>query len=57
MENVMMAVFAVAGVGFSVAIALLVEEVVVGGMFRLMFARAHAQRSEQRRREEEYVAD
>jgi len=57
MENVMMAVFAVAGVGFSVAIALLVEEVVVGGMFRLMFARVHAQRSEQRRREEEYVAD
>jgi hypothetical protein len=57
MENVMMAVFGVAGVGFSVAIALLVEEVVVGGMFRLMFARAHAQRSEQRRREEEYVAD
>ena len=57
MENAMMAVFAVAGVGFSVAIALLVEEVVVGGMVRLMFARAHAQRSEQRRREEEYVAD
>jgi hypothetical protein len=57
MENAMMAVFAVVGVGFSVAIALLVEEVVVGGMFRLMFARAHAQRSEQRRREEEYVAD
>jgi hypothetical protein len=57
MENAMMAVFAVAGVGFSVAIALLVEEVVVGGMFRLMFARAHAQRSEQRRREEGYVAD
>lgn len=53
----MMAVFAVAGVGFSLAIALLVEEVVVGGIFRLMFARAHAQRSEQRRREEEYVAD
>jgi hypothetical protein len=57
MENTMMAVFAVAGVGFSVAIALLVEEVVVGGMCRLMFARAQAQRSEQRRREEEYVAD
>jgi hypothetical protein len=57
MENAMMAVFAVAGVGFSVTIALLVEEVVVGGVFRLMFARAHAQRSEQRRREEEYVAD
>jgi hypothetical protein len=57
MESAMMAVFAVAGVGFSVAIALLVEEMVVGGMFRLMFARAHAQRSEQRRREEEYVAD
>jgi len=57
MENAMMAVFAVVGVGFSVAIALLVEEVVVGGMVRLMFARAHAQRSEQRRREEEYVAD
>ncbi len=57
MENAMIAVFAVAGVGFSVAIALLVEEVVVGGMFRLMFAHAQAQRSEQRRREEEYVAD
>ena len=57
MENAMMALFAVVGVGFSVAIALLVEEVVVGGMVRLMFARAHAQRSEQRRREEEYVAD
>ncbi len=57
MENAMMALFAVAGVGFSIAIALLVEEVVVGGVFRLMFARAHAQRSEQRRREEEYVAD
>jgi hypothetical protein len=57
MENTMMAVFAVAGVGFSVAIALLVEEVVVGGMFRLMFARAQAQRSEQRRKEKEYVAD
>jgi hypothetical protein len=57
MENAMMAVFAVAGVGFSVAIALLVEEVVMGGMFRLMFARAQAQRSEQRRRKEEYVAD
>ncbi|HKT69838.1 MAG TPA: hypothetical protein VJP83_10390 [Terriglobales bacterium] len=57
MESAMMAVFAVAGVGFSVAIALLVEEMVVGGMFRLMFARAHAQRSEQRRRGEEYVAD
>lgn len=53
----MMAVFAVAGVGFSVAIAFLVEEAVVGGMFRLMFARAHAQSSEQRRREEGYVAD
>jgi hypothetical protein len=57
MENAMMALFAVVGVGFSVAIALLVEEVVMGGMFRLMFARAHAQRSEQKRRERAYVAD
>ncbi|HEV2115250.1 MAG TPA: hypothetical protein VGR48_04435 [Terriglobales bacterium] len=57
MENAMMAAFAVAGVTFSVAIALLVEEVVVGGMFRLMFARAQAQRSEQRRKEAGYVAD
>jgi hypothetical protein len=43
MENAMMVVFAVAGVGFSVVIALLVEEVVVGGMFRLMFARPRAE--------------
>ena len=57
MENAMMAVFAVAGVTFSLAIAFLVEELVVGGMFRLMFARAHAQVAEQRRKEESYVAD
>ena len=57
MENAMMAAFAVAGVTFSVAIALLVEEVVVGGMFRLMFARAQAHRSEHRRKEAGYVAD
>lgn len=57
MENAMMALIAVAGVTFSVAVALLVEEMLVGGMFRLMFARAHAQRPEQRRKEEEYVAD
>ena len=57
MENAMMALFAVAGVAFSLAVALLVEEMLVGGMFRLIFARAHAQRSEQRRKEEEYVAD
>ncbi len=57
MENAMMALFAVAGVAFSLAVALLVEEMLVGGMFRLMFARAHAQRSEQRRKEKDYVAD
>ena len=57
MEQAMMALIAVAGVTFSVAIALLVEELVMGGMFRLMFVRAHAHRSEQRRKEEEYVAD
>lgn len=57
MENTMMAVFAVAGVTFSIAIAFLVEELVVGGMFRLMFARAHAQAAEQRRKEGSYVAD
>jgi hypothetical protein len=57
MENAMMALFAVAGVTFSVAIAFLVEELVVGGMFHLMFARAHAQIAEQRRKEEDYVAD
>ena len=57
MESAMVALFAVAGVTFSVAVALLVEEMLVGGMFRLMFARAHAQRSEQRRKEKEYVAD
>jgi hypothetical protein len=56
MENAVMALVAVAGVVFSVAIALLTEELVVGGMFRLMFARAQAQRSEQRRKENEYVA-
>ena len=54
MENAMMALFAVAGVTFSVAIAFLVEELVVGGMFHLMFARA--QIAEQRRKEEKYVA-
>ena len=57
MENTMMAVFAVVGVTFSIAIAFLVEELVVGGMFRLMFARAHAQAAEQRRKEKSYVAD
>jgi len=57
MENAFMAVCAVAGMTFSIAIALLVEEVVVGKMFRLMFARAQAQRSEQRRKEKQYVAD
>ena len=57
MENAITALFAVAAVTFSVAIALLVEELVVGGMFQLLFARAHAHRAEQRRREENYVAD
>ena len=57
MENAMAAVFAVAGLTFSVAIALLVEELVVGGMFRLLFARAHAHNTELRRKEGNYVAD
>ena len=57
MENAMMGVFAVAGVTFSVAIAFLVEELVVGGMFHLMFARAQAQIAEQRRKEEDYAGD
>jgi len=56
MEQAMMALIAVAGVTFSVAIALLVEELVMGGMFRLMFVRAQAQIAEQRREEEQYVA-
>ena len=56
MEQAMMALIAVAGVTFSVAIALLVEELVMGGMFRLMFVRAQAQIPEQRQEEEEYVA-
>ncbi len=56
MERAMMALIAVAGVTFSVAIALLVEELVMGGMFRLMFARAQAQIAEQRGKGEEYVA-
>ncbi len=57
MANAMMALFAVAGVSFSVAIAFLVEELVVGGMFRLMFARAQAQFAEQNRKEENYAGD
>ena len=56
MEHAMMALIAVAGVTFSVAIALLVEELVMGGMFRLMFARTQAQIAEQRGKGEEYVA-
>lgn len=56
MERAMMALIAVAGVTFSVAIALLVEELVMGGMFRLMFAQGQAQIAEERRKEEEYVA-
>jgi hypothetical protein len=56
MENAIIALIAVAGVAFSVATALLVEELVMGRMFRLMFARAQAQITEQRRKEEEYVA-
>ena len=39
MEYVLTAVSAAAGLTFSVAIALLVEELVVGRMFRLLFAR------------------
>lgn len=57
MENAMTALTAVAGVTFSVAIALVVEEVVMGGMFRLMFARAQAQTRKPGRKENEYVAD
>ena len=56
MEQAMMALIAAAGVTVSVAIALLVEELVMGGMFRLMFVRAQAQIAEQRREEEQYVA-
>lgn len=57
MENAMTALTAVAGVSFSVAIALVVEEVVMGGMFRLMFARSRAQMTKPGRKENEYVAD
>lgn len=57
MENAMMGLFAVAAVTFSVAIAFLVEELVVGGMFHLMFARAQAQTAEQRQKGENYVAN
>jgi hypothetical protein len=38
METAMTALFAVAGLMFSVAIALLVEELVFGAVFRLVFA-------------------
>ena len=38
METAMTAMFAVAGLMFSVAIALLAEELVFGAMFRLIFA-------------------
>ena len=37
METAMTALFAMAGLAFSVAIALLVEELVFGAMFRLVF--------------------
>lgn len=57
MDDAMVALTAVAGVSFSVAIALLVEEVVMGGMFRLMFARAQAQSRKPGQKENEYVAD
>ncbi len=57
MENALVALTAVAGVSFSVAIALLVEEVVMGGMFRLMVARAQAQSRKPGRKENGYVAD
>ena len=57
MENVMAGLFAVAGLAFSLAIALLVEELVVGGMFRLLFVRAHAHNTEPRRKEAHYAAD
>lgn len=57
MQSAITAVFAVAGLTFSVAIALLVEELVVGGMFRLLFARAHAHNTELRRKERNYAAD
>jgi hypothetical protein len=48
MQNAMTALCAVAGLTCSIAIALLVEELVVGGMFRLLFARAHAHNTEPR---------
>lgn len=57
MENAMTALFAVAGLTFSLAISLLVEELFVGGMFRLLFARAHAHNTELRRKEGNHVAD
>ena len=38
METALTALFAVAGLTFSVALALLVEELVFGAMFRLVFA-------------------
>ncbi|HLK34635.1 MAG TPA: hypothetical protein VKT29_16185 [Terriglobales bacterium] len=40
MESAMTALVAVAGLTFSVAIGLLVEELVFGTMFRLVFAQA-----------------
>ena len=57
MTQAWMALLVVAALSFSLAIALLVEELVVGRMFHLLFARAQAQVSEQRRKENHYVAD
>lgn len=57
MEYAMTAFLAAAGLTFSVAIGLLVEELVVGGMFRLLFARPHAPIPKAGRKGGSYVAD
>lgn len=57
MEFATTALFAMAGLTFSIAIALLVEELVVGRMFRLLFARVPAPITKVDRKGDNYVAD
>lgn len=58
METTLTALCALAGLTFSVSIALLVEELVLGRMFHLLFARTrNARTAAQTRKEDKYVAD
>jgi len=54
MESTMTALYALAGLTFSVSIALVIEELLLGKMFQLLFSR---NRNTQTQKEEKYVAD